>query len=263
MAGFLDFVESFVPGGAPAVPSWLTGLLVKKPKFNPEASLPYYQAIAGSAGQANEFADSAADFTRGNYMPAAVNFNARAQGVGHGADLDAAADRNAANFRHAFDAKRASATRSMAGVNPNSGAARARMGAIDASFAPGMVHALNTGRREREVYGDNLRKDALGFLNMQPNYGPGMSGYALAGRGMQSVGDDAYKRYRDEAGDVVKALKLPGDRADEQGRQKKQQETIDEIFGRLNQRFFNPNYDSNGAFTPSYSGGTIDDPDYG
>jgi hypothetical protein len=237
MPGFLDFIDSYVPGGAAAVPSWLTGLLVRKPSMNPEAALPYYQAIAGSAGRSNDFADAAAGFTTRNYMPAAVTFNNRAQGVGMGADLNEAADRGGANFRSAFHARRGAVMRDMAGRNPNSGGAQARLGALDASFAPGMVHAMNTGRNEREKYGDTLRATALPFLNMQPNYGPGMSGYALAGRGSSMVGDDLYRRYRDEAGDTARALRIPGDRADDQRRQQEQQASMQRIFDSIRQRF--------------------------
>lgn len=210
MSGFLDFVErGFNSLPTNTVPAWLTGLLVKKPRSNPEDALPYYQAVADQAGVANRFAGAAADFTTQNYMPAAVQFNQRAQGVGGTADLNEAADRNLANYNAAYRGQVDSARRGMVGVNPNSGAARALEGELRAGYAPGAVRALNEGRVGREKMGFELQEKGAGMLNMTPSFGPGMQGLATAATGRRAIGDENYRRYRAEAGDTMRALGTP------------------------------------------------------
>jgi hypothetical protein len=247
---FLDFIDSYVPGGGAAVPAWLAALLVKKPSANVSSALPYYQAVAAGAGRANQFADENARMYNEQYRPAAVAFNERAQGVGSSADLNEASDRNLANFRGAFNASRAGAVRSMAGVNPNSGAAQARLGAIDASYAPGAVQALNTGRQAREAYGDTLREKAMPFLATAPNYGAGMMGMNAAGAGVANIGTESNRQFRQEVGDVTKALKIPSDAADEKKRKKEIDDEVERRVRVSTGRF--PGYQTPPHFSQEY-----------
>lgn len=233
---FLDFVDQakgVIPGGISAIPSILTGMLVKKPSIDINSMYPLYQQIAQSSAGANQLAGAQADMYRNQYMPAAVNFNANAQGVGGEADLAEAANRNAAGFQHAFTAAREGATRDMAGVNPNSGAAQARLGAIDASYAPGVVDAMNKGRMEERKYGDTLRASALPFLATQPNFNTGMYG-ALAG---SSLIGKTNEMYRQQVGDTTKALKIPFDAMDEAARKSTNTGNTTGILDAIKKRF--------------------------
>lgn len=237
MAGFLDFISSiddFVPGGAKAIPSWLTGLLVKKPaNTDVSAALPYYQMIAEQSAKANAFADEQAQFYDENYRPAAVNFNQRANAVGGTADLQEASARGGANFNAAYGTAKARQTQTMADVNPNSGAAMARRGALEASYAPGLVDAMNRARFGREQYGDSLRATAIPMLATTPNYGTGMSGAATAAAGTAANARMQNEMYRQEAADTTKALKLPFDYEDERQRSAKNKRSVDDILGRI------------------------------
>lgn len=216
MAGFLDYVDEYL--GSNGIPAWLTGMLVKKPNSNPSDALPYFGAVGGLGAAAGQQASDNAAFTDANYKPAAVDFNRRAQGVGGSADLNEAADRGAANFQGAFGAARKNAMRSMSGVNPNSGASQARLGAIDASYAPGIVDAMNKGRTDREKMGYQLRASALPFLNMPANFGQAGALYAGAGSGTLGASREVNNQYRLQAGDVMKSLKMPWDTQDEKSR---------------------------------------------
>lgn len=262
---FLDFVEQakgVIPGGVSAIPSLLTGLLVKKPSIDLSSMYPLYQQIAANSAGANNLASAQADTYTNKYLPAAVNFNQNAQGVGGEGDLAEAANRNAANFQGAFSAARGNATRDMAGVNPNSGASQARLGAIDASYAPGVVDAMNKGRMEERKYGDTLRASALPFLATQPNFNTGTYG-ALANASLIGKTNDMY---RQQVGDTTKALKIPFDAVDEAGR--KTASGTGGILDAIRKRFpgspdAGTNNDANYTFNPTFSGGTADNPDYG
>lgn len=257
MAGFLDFVSNvgdYVPGGAAAIPSWLAALTTKKPDIGGANAL--YSQVGQSAIDANRFANENADFYNNNYRPAAVAFNQRAQGVGGTADLNEAADRGAANFQGAFTAARANATRDMAGVNPNSGAAQARLGAIDASYAPGVVDAMNKARFGREQYGDTLRAQAAPMLATTPNFGTGISGLAIAGAGSLNASKMQNDMYRQAVGDTTKTFKLPGDLADNQARQKTNADDTGGVLGAIKQRFPSsaPDYGQFGDGANDYAG---------
>jgi hypothetical protein len=240
MAGFLDWIESggseLSPVIASAIPSILTGMLVKKPKMDMNALSSYYNTIANAAGQANAFAEEDRATYDQHARPAAVAFNQRAQGIGGSADLDAHSSRNAANFRNAYGAARAKATQDMTGMNPNAGGPMARMGAMDASYAPGVVQALNTGRFEREQYGDEMRAKAISLFP-RPNYVPGMGGLGIAASGAANLANQANRMYREEAGDVAKTLKLPFDYMDENRRRKDADKKYNDMMGILKQRF--------------------------
>lgn len=261
---FLDFVDQakgVIPGGISAIPSLLTGMLVKKPSIDISSMYPLYQQIAQNSAGANQLAGAQAQTYTNEYLPSAVRFNQSAQGVGGEADLSEAANRNAAGFQGAFNAARENATRDMAGVNPNSGASQARLGAIDASYAPGVVDAMNKGRMEERKYGDTLRASALPFLATQPNFNTGTYG-ALANASLIGKTNDMY---RQQVGDTTKALKIPFDAMDEAAR--KGANTTGGILDSIRKRFpggaGTPNNDTNYTFNPTFSGGTADNPDYG
>lgn len=234
--GFLDFISNspYVQG---ALPSFLTGLLVKKPNIDLGSLAGYYGSIANAAANSNDFANEQARFFNDQYRPSAVAFNDRAQSVGRGADLNEASDRGAADFQSGFKAVRDNATRSMAGINPNSGGAMARMGAIDASYVPGLVDSMNKARSGREQYGDTLRKEALPFLATSPNFATPMAGLATAAGGAANLGKLQNDMYRQEAGDTVKALKLPFDIADNQRREQQNQQNTGGIIDAIKKRF--------------------------
>lgn len=220
---FLDFVDNvgdWIPGGVSAIPSWLAGIMSgRKPAYaDPSVAAPYFQQIGALAGDAANFTADQANFYNTYYRPAAVSFNERAQGVGGMADQSAAADRNMANFRSAYNAKMADMQRTMRGVNPNSGGAMARRGALEASYAPGLVDAANKGRMEREKYGDTLRATALPFMATQPNFGLPASMYSAGGLGMANLSSLANANYRQRIADTTKAFKLPFDLSDEKQR---------------------------------------------
>lgn len=233
---FLDFVDQskgYIPGGVAAIPSLLAGLMVKRPSIDMNSMLPLYQSIAQNTAGANALAGAQAQNYTQNYLPAAVNFNANAQGVGGESDLADAANRNASNFQGAFNAAKTNATRDMAGINPNSGAAQARMGAIDAAYAPGVVDAMNKGRTEERKYGDTLRASALPFLATTPNFGTGMVGAQL---GANLVGQ-TNNLYRQQVGDVTKTLKMPFDAADESARQGQTTRNTSGVLDAIRKRF--------------------------
>lgn len=260
---FLDFVnesKGYIPGGTAAIPSLLAGLMVKRPSLDMNSMLPLYQSIAQNAAGANALAQAQSANYQNNYLPAAVNFNANAQGVGGESDLADAANRNASNFQGAFTAARGNATRDLAGINPNSGGAQARLGAIDASYAPGVVDAMNKGRQEQRKYGDTLRASALPFLATTPNFGAGTAS-ALAGSSIIGKTNDMY---RQQVGDVTKTLKLPFDAADEAAKAGKgaTRGVLDAIKARFPGDTASDN-SGNYTFNPQYSGGTADMPDYG
>lgn len=261
---FLDFVDQskgYIPGGTAAIPSLLAGLMVKRPSLDMSSMLPLYQSIAQNAAGANQLAQAQSANYQNNYLPAAVNFNANAQGVGGESDLANSANRNASNFEGAFNAARGNATRDMAGINPNSGAAQARLGAIDAAYAPGVVDAMNKGRVEERKYGDTLRASALPFLATTPNFNAGTAS-ALAG---SSLVGQTNNMYRQQVGDVTKTLKLPFDAADEAKRAGKGATSgiLDAIKARFPGGSPASDNSSNYTFNPQFSGGSAEMPDYG
>lgn len=238
---FLDFVNNigdYIPGGTSAIPSYLAALATRNQgTVDYNGVLPFYTRLGEQGANANAFADQNAQFFNQNYKPAAINFNARAQGVGGPADLNEAADRNAANFAHAFEARRVAQNQDMVGVNPNSGGAMARRGALEASYAPGIVNAMNTGRTQREQYGDTLRKEAIPFLNVQPNYGPGMTAAAITAQGLTGLTKAQNDLNRQRIADTTKTFKLPFDAADEQQRKATNTQGQSSIWEQIMKRF--------------------------
>ena len=228
---FLDFVDQYM-GGSNAIPSWLAGMLTKRPSTNLSDAAPYFNNVGNMGNAAAVSAGNNAAFTDANYKPAAVDFNQRAQGVGGTADLAEASNRGAADFQAAHEAARANAERTLAGANPNSGAAQARLSAIDAAYAPGVVDAMNKARTGREAMGYQLRATALPFLNLQPNYGAAGSLYATAGAGTAGLARYENDASRQQAADIVKALKMGPDATDNARRAAGNNESL---FSRLGQ----------------------------
>lgn len=199
MAGFLDFVENvgdFIPGGMKAVPSWLAGLLAKKPAITSEAAIPYFLAAGQQAGQQN------ANFNN-NYMPAAVNLNAAALGLNAPNALNETADRNVATAQQAIDAQLANVKRSMVGVNPNSGAAKAAEGAIRAAAPAAIVDAANKGRLQQNQIALNAQAAAIPLLNATSS---GAMPLLAAGTGISGVGRDVYNQHRQSVGDLQRVF---------------------------------------------------------
>ena len=219
MAGFMDFVEN--GGGASTVP-WLTALLApKKPQSNLNNIDPLFQQVAQGGAAQNAFADQNAEMYNNEYRPRAVALNDRASRIGSQADLNEASDRGAANFRAGYGARRAALSHDMTGVNPNSGGAMARRGALDVSYAPGLVDAMNKGRTGREAMGIDAQAKALPFLATVPSYGAGSSMMAGAAQGMAGLDTMRNNMWRQEVGDITKAVKMPWDTMDRDTQAKK------------------------------------------
>lgn len=255
--GFLDFARSWIPGGNNAIPSWLAGLLVKKPQASMDVSsaLPYYQALAEAGSRAMGAADRESAFREQYFRPAAVDFASKAAREGSEQARAEAADRNAADFRLAYGAQKSAVDRTLRGVNPNSGAAMALQGKLRASYAPGVVDAMNKGRATQAKVGMDAEKAALAALDTTPNYSAPASIMSAAGRGAVDLSRLANDQYRQKVADTTKTLKLPFDFADETRRAAEAASSMDSLLrgmqGWVNSR---TNYDAGGSFTPFYNG---------
>lgn len=210
MAGFLDWVEN---GGGQSTVPWLTALLgPKKPKSNAGNIDPLFEQMA-QMGMAQ---NAAAQAREAEFLPRAVEFNNQAQRIGSQADLNEASDRAGANFQAGYGARLSALGQDMRGVNPNSGGAMARRGALEASYAPGLVDAMNKGRSGREDKGFAVRAQALPML--APNWG-GASTVGAAGAGMAALDTNRNNMWRQEIGDITKAAKMPWDEMDKRKRE--------------------------------------------
>lgn len=229
--GFLDFARSWIPGGNNAIPSWLAGLLVKKPQASMDVSsaLPYYQALAEAGSRSMDAADRESAFREQYFRPAAVEFASKAAREGSEQARAEAADRNAADFRLAYGAQKSAVDRTMRGVNPNSGAAMALQGKLRASYAPGVVDAMNKGRATQAKVGMDAQKTALAALDTTPNYSAPASIMSAAGRGAVGLSRLADDQYRRKVADTTKTLKLPFDYADETRRAADAAKSMDSV----------------------------------
>lgn len=247
--GFLDFARSWIPGGTNAIPSWLAPLLVKKSGASMDVSsaAPFYAQLAEVGGKALASADREAAFREDYYRPAAVRFASSAAREGSEQARREAADRGAADFRLAYGAQKSAVDRTLRGVNPNSGAAQALQGKLRASYAPGVVDAMNKGRTGQAKLGLDAEKAALAALDTNPNYGPAATMANMSARGAVDLAKLSSDQYRQRLTDTTKALKIPFDYADEQRRtaesNKRWDDFIKQAGGFLSPRGYTPEID--------------------